>query len=127
MSSRLVEGGWLIEGTCDEQGRLASMFSISSEGRAAWFTISVRLADLQSPSEVAARLPKALIHSNVAGTPINRLLTDMDRAWDAAPRWGARQRWITMAESLRSVGWQVRDRANRWRLGEFTVAAQQVL
>lgn len=126
MATRLAEDGWLIEGTCDEQGRLASMLSIGADARPAWFTISVRLAGLRQPSQVAARLPKALIHRNVPGTPIHRLLRDMDRSWDAAPRWGARQRWIAMAESLGSHGWIVRDGPGRWRLGELTVAGSQV-
>ncbi|HRY09472.1 MAG: class I SAM-dependent methyltransferase [Actinobacteria bacterium] len=119
MRSRLAPGGWLIDGTCDEQGRLAALISIDESGPQ-WLTVSCRLADLERPSQVAARLPKALIHSNVPGQPIHRLLTDMDRAWDAAPRWGARQRWIAMADALRD-DWGVRDGRTRWRLGEFTV------
>jgi hypothetical protein len=74
---------------------------------------------------VAARLPKALIHDNVPGHRIHDLLADMDRAWHAAPRWGARQRWIAMAGTLRE-DWQVRDGVGRWRLGEFTVPWEQV-
>lgn len=126
MARRLAEGGWLVEGTCDEQGRLASMLSIGTDARPAWFTVSVRLAGLDHPSQVAARLPKALIHSNVPDTPIHRLLRDMDHAWDAAPRWGARQRWIAMAQSLSSLGWAVRDGPSRWRLGELSVAGEQL-
>lgn len=126
MAARLAEGGWLVEGTCDEQGRLASMLSIGADAQPEWLTISCRLAGLQHPSQVAARLPKVLIHSNVPGTAIHRLLSDMDRAWDAAPRWGARQRWIAMAGSLRAQGWAVRDGISRWRLGELTVPWGQV-
>ena len=121
MAGRLAPGGWLVDGTCDEQGRLAAMVSIDEFARPVWFTVSCRLAGLERPSQVAARLPKVLIHENVPGTAIHRLLGEMDRAWDAAPRWGARQRWISMAESLRDT-WRVRDGVNRWRLGEFTVA-----
>jgi hypothetical protein len=85
----------------------------------------VRLAGLQHPSQVAARLPKALIHDNVPGRRVHALLTDMDRAWEAAPRFGARQRWIAMAQDLRER-WQVRDGPTRWRLGELTVPWQSV-
>ncbi len=126
MSSRLAAGGWLIDGTCDEQGRLAAMVSIDATGRPVWFTASVRLAGLRTPSQVAARLPKALIHDNVAGSRIHELLEAMDRNWMAAPRWGARQRWIHMARTVREQGWAVRDSQNRWRLGELTVAWGQV-
>ncbi|MEZ5185169.1 MAG: class I SAM-dependent methyltransferase [Candidatus Nanopelagicales bacterium] len=120
MAARLDTDGWIVEGTCDEHGRLAAMISIDAQARPAWLTLSCRLAGLDRPNQVAARLPKALIHANVPGTAIHRLLADMDRAWESAPRWGARQRWITMAESLRGT-WQVRDGVNRWRLGELTV------
>lgn len=121
MASRLAPGGWLIDGTCDELGRLTAMISIDEHGQPVWFTVSCRLAGLQSPSQVAARLPKALIHRNFPGTGVHRLLQDMDHAWDAAARWGARQRWISMAGSLLDT-WPVRDGVTRWRLGEFTVA-----
>ena len=121
MTSRLAPDGWLIDGTCDEQGRLASMLSIDGTGNPRWLTLSCRLAGLDRPSQLAARLPKALIHDNVPGTGIHRLLADMDRAWHAAPRWGARQRWIAMAGAM-ARSWQVRDGAGRWRLGEITVA-----
>jgi len=121
MTSRLAPDGWLIDGTCDEQGRLASMVSIDGTGNPRWLTLSCRLAGLDRPSQLAARLPKALIHDNVPGTGIHRLLADMDRAWQAAPRWGARQRWIAMAGAM-ARSWQVRDGAGRWRLGEITVA-----
>lgn len=120
MARRLAEGGWLVDGTCDEQGRLACMLSIDTSARPVWLTISCRLAGLDRPSQVAARLPKALIHQNIPGTGIHALLTDMDRAWDSAPRWGARQRWVAMAQDLQHR-WQVRDGAARWRLGEFTI------
>jgi hypothetical protein len=124
MASRLTPGGWLVEGTCDEQGRLAALISIDASGPR-WLTISCRLAGLHEPGQVAARLPKALIHDNVPGHRIHDLLADMDRAWRAAPRWGARQRWIAMAAGLRE-DWQVRDGVSRWRLGEFTVPWEQV-
>ena len=125
MGSRLSPGGWLIDGTCDEQGRLTCMLSIDPTGPK-WLTISVRLAGLERPSQVAARLPKALIHDNSPGSAVHELLQDLDRAWDCAPRWGARQRWMEMAASV-AQRWEVRDGPGRWRLGELTVPAQMVL
>lgn len=44
-------------------------------------TISLRLrADWSDPGIVAERLPKALIHRNVPGERIHRLLTELDEA-----------------------------------------------
>ena len=54
MASRLAPDGWLVEGTCDEPGRLAALISIDSTGPQ-WLTISCRLAGLDEPSRVAAR------------------------------------------------------------------------
>lgn len=125
MASRLQAGGWLIDGTCDERGRLTAMASIDETGSPRWLTLSCRLAGLDRPSELAARLPKALIHDNTPGHWVHDLLTGMDRAWERAPRWGARQRWMAMAGELRADGWTVRDGPSRWRLGEFTVAWPQ--
>ena len=125
MQQRLATGGWLIDGTCDEQGRLTAMLSLDASA-ARWFTLSVRLAGLERPSQVAARLPKALIHDNYEGSPIHALLTDLDRAWERGARWGARQRWIEMAAVVKDR-WEVRDGPGRWRLGEITVPARAVL
>jgi hypothetical protein len=124
MCARLAPGGWLVEGTCDERGRLAAMVSLDAAGPR-WLTLSCRLAGLQRPSEVAARLPKALIHDNVPGTRVHALLAAMDCEWERAPRFGARQRWTAMAQAL-AARWPVRDGRGRWRLGELTVAWEAV-
>lgn len=79
MASRLEPGGWLFDGTCDEQGRLSALLSVNAQAEPVWFTVSCRLGGLQRPSEVAARLPKALIHANVPGTGIHRLLGDINK------------------------------------------------
>ncbi len=67
MASRLAPDGLLFEGTCDEIGRVSSWVDVDAHGSPLRFTISLRLADLERPSIVAERLPKALIHRNVAG------------------------------------------------------------
>lgn len=123
---RLAPVGWLVEGTCDESGRLACFLSVDSTGTARWCTISVRLGNLMRPSRVAARLPKALIHRNVPGEPIHALLADLDDLWERAPRWGARERWLAVTSSLSDRGWTVRDDARRWPLGELTVSAEEL-
>jgi hypothetical protein len=117
-------GAVVVEGTCDEIGRRASWFLLR-DGSPVSLTISVHLASLERPSDVAERLPKALIARNVPGEPIHALLTDLDEAWaHAAPAgvFGPRQRWVATVRLLRERGrWQLRDDPRRWRLGELTV------
>ncbi len=123
MTARLQPGGLLVEGTCNEVGRVASWVALDASGPRT-FTISLRLADLEQPSIVAERLPKALIHRNVPGERIHDLLTELDREWAvAAPLavYGASQRWIAAVEALRASGWPVHDGRSRWRLGELTL------
>lgn len=128
MRARLQPGGLLVEGTCNEVGRVASWIALDPAGPRT-FTISLRLAGLDQPSIVAERLPKALIHRNIPGERIHALLTDLDRNWAvAAPLavYGPTQRWIATVEGLRAAGWPVRDGRTRWRLGELTVAWESV-
>jgi hypothetical protein len=123
MLARLQPGGILVEGTCNEIGRVASWVALEPSGPVS-FTVSLRLSDLERPSVVAERLPKVLIHRNVPGEPVHRFLTDLDRAWAThAPlsAFGPTQRWVATAESMRDAGWPVRGGRSRWRLGELTV------
>ncbi len=122
--ARLAPDGLLVDGTCDELGRLASWVAVEAGGPVS-LTVSLRLRGLQQPSVVAERLPKALIHRNVAGEPVHRFLADLDRAWRyAAPQggFGVRQRWLASCAAVRRQGWPVLDGPRRWRLGELTVA-----
>jgi hypothetical protein len=87
-------------------------------------TLSCKPDALQRPSELAARLVKALIHRNVPGEGIHSLLQSMDAAWDLhAPLagFGNRQRWQAMAATV-SQHWPVLDSPARHRHGELTVA-----
>ena len=128
VGERLAPGGLLLDVTCDELGRRASWAVVGRSGPEQ-LVLSVRLADLGRPSEVAERLPKVLIHDNVPGSPVHALLTALDAAWDrAAPLapWGPRQRWLAACHGLREDGWPVRHRApeggpRRWRLGEVAL------
>lgn len=86
-------------------------------------TFATRLGSLDRPSDLAERLPKALIHRNVPGEPVHAFLRDFDRAWAAAAPYaslGARQRWITAVRTL-SGDWPLTDGVRRWRQGEVTV------
>lgn len=121
MCARLAPSGALVEGTCDEVGRLAGWVLLDSSGPLS-LTFSARVENLTRPSELAERLPKALIHHNVPGRPIHALLRDLDAAWDAAAAlsaFGARQRWTAACRALRA-GWPVQ--VDRARYGELTVA-----
>jgi hypothetical protein len=123
MTARLQPEGILVEGTCNEVGRVASWVTLGPAGPLT-FTLSLRLASLERPSIVAERLPKALIHRNVPGERIHELLLELDRLWAVhAPLavYGPTQRWIALVSSLRDAGWPVRDGRTRWRLGELTL------
>ena len=123
VSERLAPDGLLVDGTCDEIGRRATWVAVDRAGPLS-LTISLRMGGLQRPSDVAERLPKALIHRNVPGEPIHEFLGDLDRAWDRSAShasWGARQRFLAAVEQVRSR-WPVLGGASRWRLGEITVA-----
>lgn len=124
MRQSLAPGGLLVEGTCDELGRLAAWVLLDRAGPRS-LTLAARLATLDRPASLAERLPKALIHRNVPGQPIHALLVELDEQWQrAAPyaTFGARQRWLRAVAGVRAAGWPLLDRPTRWRLGELTVA-----
>jgi hypothetical protein len=123
MLGRLAPGGLLVEGTCDEIGRRCCWVTLSAAGPLS-FTLACRPADLDRPSDLAERLPKALIHRNVPGEPVHDLLGELDACWaKAAPfaPFGPRARWAETVRLFARRGWPVRDRWSRWRLGELTV------
>ena len=123
MTSRLTPDGMLVEGTCDELGRIAAWVAVGPDARPRTLTVSLRLAGLELPSIAAERLPKALIHRNVPGEPVHGFLAALDREWvRAAPLapFGPVHRWRSALEAV-SRAWPVSGRG-RWRLGEVTVA-----
>jgi hypothetical protein len=122
LRARLAPEGLLVEGTCDEIGRRHVWVALGPEGPRT-VTFAARLASLETPSGLAERLPKALIHRNVPGEPVHAFLRDFDRAWAAASPYGslsARQRWMRAVRAL-SAHWPVTDGPHRWRQGEVTV------
>lgn len=123
LRSRLAPGGLLIDGTCDEIGRVATWVGVTETGPQT-FTVSLRLAQLETPAIAAERLVKALIHRNVAGESIHRFLSELEKHWQhAAPLqvYSPVQRWLATVRSMRENGWSVLDGPTRWRLGEITV------
>lgn len=114
-------GAVLVEGTCDELGRVGAWAYVQS-GEPRTLTLSARLSTLDHPAVLAERLPKALIHHNVPGEPIHDLLQAFGQAWDAAAGpFGPRQRWRQAAAALHAAAWPVLHEPRRWRLGELTV------
>ncbi|MGW0044964.1 class I SAM-dependent methyltransferase [Rhodococcus sp. NPDC003348] len=104
--SSLAPGGLLVDGTCDELGRRCAWVLLDERG-----PLSLTLAwdpfDVARPGDVAERLPKALIHRNVAGEGIHDLLRAADHAWAAAAPhapFGPRVRWRATLEMLRAQG-----------------------
>jgi hypothetical protein len=123
MRGSLAPGGVIVEGTCDEWGRRSAWVALDADGPLT-LTLSTRVADISTPSDLAERLPKALIHHNVPGQPIHTFLTAFDAAWAAAAglsTFGPRQRWVAAVEALAARGWPVVGSTRRWRHGEVTV------
>ncbi|WP_438352260.1 class I SAM-dependent methyltransferase [Microbacterium sp. CJ88] len=131
MAARIAPGGLLVEGTCDEIGRVCTWVAIDADEADAGgpgplpqtLTVSLRLAGLEHPSIAAERLPKALIHRNVPGEPVHAYLRALDREWERAAAvapFGPVARWSAALKALTDAGWPLRARS-RWRLGEVTV------
>ena len=122
MSKHLHPAGAIIDGTCDELGRIATWLEITKAGPQS-LTVSLRLQGLRDPIESAERLPKALIHHNVPDAAIYDFLQDLQRSWQSVAGvgvFGARQRWRATAELMRER-WPILSPRNRDRLGEITV------
>ena len=123
MRGRLAAGGLVVEGSCDEVGRRACWVALDTTGPLT-LTLAAKVATLELPSDLAERLPKALIHCNVPGQPIHTFLAAFDLAWAIASplsTFGPRQRWIGAVQRLVEDGWPVVGGRQRWRLGEVTV------
>jgi hypothetical protein len=115
----LAPGGLVVEGTSDEVGRLAAWVTLDADGPRT-LTLAAHLAALGRPSDLAERLPKALIHSNRRGEPVHELLSALDTAWEHAAgqaAFGPRARWVAACAALDWPGADVQ----RTRLGELTV------
>ena len=128
MVARLQPGGVLVEGTCNEIGRVCSWVDVTAEGPQS-LTVSLRLDDLEWPSIVAERLPKILIHRNVEGEKVHDFISALDRHWQynaGLAAFGASQRWIAVAKGLKADGWPVHSPQSRWKLGELTVDWESV-
>ncbi|MFT3661045.1 MAG: class I SAM-dependent methyltransferase [Gordonia sp. (in: high G+C Gram-positive bacteria)] len=102
----LASGGLLVEGTCDEIGRRACWILLDADGPIE-LTLAWAPSYTERPSDLAPRLPKALIHRNVPGEPVHALLAAADRCWDRAAGhepFGPRQRWRAARDLLVAEG-----------------------
>jgi SAM-dependent methyltransferase len=123
MRGALAPGGLLVEGTCDEWGRRAGWVALDADGPLT-LTLAARVSDLDRPSDLAERLPKALVHHNVPGQPVHEFLRAFDLAWASAAglsAFGPRQRWAAAVTALAEEGWPVVGSSRRVRHGEVTV------
>jgi len=106
LAGEIAPGGVIVEGTCDELGRRCTWVLLDADGPRS-LTLSWAPAHTGRPSELAERLPKALIHRNVPGEPVHDLLVAADRCWDvAAPQaaFGPRARWRETRRLLAAAG-----------------------
>lgn len=125
MQDQLVPGGLLVDATCDETGRLGAWIALDEAGPVS-LTLACDLA--RDPCDVAARLPKALIHRNVPGEHVHRLLGQLDEQWHRLRPLGvfsARQRFVQAVAAI-APNWPLQDGPARWRRGELTVAWRAV-
>lgn len=124
MCERLQPDGILVEGTCDEIGRIVTWAEVGADAVPRSLTVSLRLAELESPAVAAERLPKALIHRNIEGERVHAFLSSLDREWtraSAVAPFGPTHRWRTALHEMQRAGWPLLRR-ERWRLGEVGVA-----
>lgn len=123
MRSRLAPGGLIVDGTCDELGRRCCWVLLDRDGPVS-LTLACDPASIERPSDLAERLPKVLIHQNIAGQPINTLLEAADRAWAGAAGqsvFGPRSRWRAMRDALTATGIAVEPQRRIPRDGVLTV------
>ena len=128
MRRQLAPGGLIIDGTCDELGRRCCWVLLDAAGPVS-LTLACDPFAISTPSDLAERLPKVLIHHNVAGQPIHALLTAADRAWASVAGhgvFGPRVRWRAMLELLHGEGYPVAPPRRRMRDGVLTIDWQSV-
>jgi hypothetical protein len=123
MQAGLAPGGLIVDGTCDELGRRCSWVLLDATGPVS-LTLACDPFAIDRPSDLAERLPKVLIHHNVAGQPIHALLSAADRAWASVAGhgvFGPRVRWRAMLDLLRDEGFPVEPPRRRMRDGVLSV------
>ena len=128
VQDRLAPGGLFIDGTCDEIGRRAAWVALDAE-RPLSLSISMRFGSFTLPSDVAERLPKALIHRNVPGREGPRLPAGDGPGLAGGGATGVVRKPAALVGDVpgparRRLAGQ--DGPSRWRLGEVTVGWEAV-
>lgn len=121
--SRLRPGGYFIEGTCDELGRRAAWVLLNANGPQT-LTLAWDPWDISTPSDLAERLPKKLIHRNTPGENIHELLRACDDAWWRAAAWepyGPRVRWRKALDLLSEAGVPIEPQRRKVRDNFLTI------
>lgn len=128
MQAQLAPGGLIVDGTCDELGRLGCWVLLDRDGPVS-LTLACDARFIERPSDLAERLPKVLIHQNIPGQPIHALLEAADRAWAAAAGqsvFGPRARWRAMRDALSAAGVEMEPQRRSVRDAVLTVPWQAV-
>lgn len=123
MRGQLAPGGLIVDGTCDELGRRGCWVLLDRDGPVS-LTLACDPRFVERPSDLAERLPKALIHRNVPGEPVHALLEAADRAWAAAAGqsvFGPRVRWRAMRDALTAAEVPLEPQRRNQRDGVLTV------
>lgn len=123
MQSALMPSGLIIDGTCDELGRRCCWVLLDRNGPLS-LTLACDPRHIETPSDLAERLPKVLIHHNVPGQPVHALLSAADRAWATAAGqsvFGPRARWRAMLAALAADGLPIEPQRRIGRDGVLTV------
>ena len=123
MQSALAPSGLIIDGTCDELGRRCCWVLLDRNGPLS-LTLACDPRHIETPSDLAERLPKVLIHHNVPGQPVHALLIAADRAWATAAGqsvFGPRARWRAMLAVLAADGLPIEPQRRTGRDGVLTV------
>ncbi len=123
MQRGVAPGGLILDGTCDELGRRCCWILLDAATPLS-LTLACDPFAIDTPSDLAERLPKALIHRNVAGEPIHTLLSAADHAWARVAGhgvFGPRARWRAMVEMLAAEGFPVSAPRRSLRDGILTV------
>ena len=123
MQSALAPSGLIVDGTCDELGRRCC-WVLLDRSRPLSLTLACDPRHIETPSDLAERLPKVLIHHNVPGRPIHTLLSAADRAWATAAGqsvFGPSARWRAMLAALAADGLAIEPQRRIGRDGVLTV------
>ena len=123
MQSALAPTGLIVDGTCDELGRRCCWVLLDKNGPIS-LTLACDPRYIDTPSDLAERLPKVLIHHNVPGRPVHTLLAAADLAWAAAAGqsvFGPRARWRAMLAGLAAGGLPIEPQRRPGRDAVLTV------